>query len=117
MTTSKKKVKKGFRKESRSILHTGIAWYSPQQWAKLRQVAADPEKLEATYQEWLAAFQRTFEQLSAEGVSLTKIRVDVAQLVEWCKEQNVQVNGPARARYVAHLVQQQHFVHNLGEQN
>jgi hypothetical protein len=113
MAASKKKLKRGFRRESRSKLFTGIAWYSPNQWAKLRQVASDPEKLEATYEEWLAIFERTFKVLTAKGVILTKIPVDVRQLVEWCKEQNAAIDGSARARYVAYVMGQQQLVQNL----
>jgi len=112
MAASKKQLKKSFVRELQSKFSTGIAWYSPAQWAKLRRVAADPEKLEATYEEWLTTFKRTFKELKGNGVVLTKVRVEVQQLVEWCNEQNLPINGGARARYVADIVGQQRLVEN-----
>jgi len=32
---------------------TGIAWYRPEQWERLREVSEDVENLEETYEAWL----------------------------------------------------------------
>jgi len=31
----------------------GVAWYAPEQWLRLRDVAADPDKLDQSYPLWL----------------------------------------------------------------
>jgi hypothetical protein len=31
----------------------GVAWYPPEGWERIRAVAADPERLEDSYEEWL----------------------------------------------------------------
>lgn len=82
----------------------GIAWYERDQYPRLREVSADPEVLEGTYDEWLATAERTTAQLRAEGIAATPVRVDVEELVEWCGRQGVPVDGSARAGFAAEWI-------------
>ena len=45
----------------------GVAWYSSTEWQRLREVAADPDRLEDTYQEWLAAVDQAWKSGDAAG--------------------------------------------------
>ena len=40
-----------------------VAWYRRDQWERLRELAADPEKLEPTYDEWLEMAQRKLMEI------------------------------------------------------
>ena len=40
-------------------MKVGVAWYAEAEWQKLRQVAADPEVLEATYADWLKVVEKS----------------------------------------------------------
>ena len=42
-----------------SDLVTGIAWYGRDQWTRLGELASDADKLEASYEDWLAGAQKT----------------------------------------------------------
>jgi hypothetical protein len=86
----------------------GVAWYSPSQWARLRQVSADPGQLEQTYLEWLTTYERTTRHLAAKGLRLRKVPVDVGELEKWCHERNKPNDGDARAEYVLEVVQRRH---------
>ena len=41
------------RGKPESPMVIGIGWYDRAQWTKLKQVAADAEKLDDTYEDWL----------------------------------------------------------------
>ena len=89
-----------------SNIITGIAWYSPAQWADLRRVASDPEVIESTYEEWLAVIRRTVPDLIRTGMTLVKVPVDVFELVRWCEERGSRIDQDARAQYVVEALQQ-----------
>ena len=82
----------------------GVAWYSSTQWQQLREVAADPERLENTYQEWLAVADQAWKKMEASGIALVKIPLDVPKLTDWCRERNLPIDGKARAQYVVEVM-------------
>src|SRR5262245_25335480 len=86
----------------------GVAWYSLAQWARLREVAADPEELDQTYEAWLSTYERTTRDLTAQGMVLRKVPVDVAELEKWCRERKKQIDGRARSEYVSEIVRRAH---------
>src|SRR5262245_19523980 len=88
----------------------GIAWYSPFQLKRLREVSADPDVLEPTHREWVASYQRTARDLTEQGLEVRKVFVDVSELEKWCRHKNLLIDGEARAQYVLERVQQSHSV-------
>src|SRR5438034_8028509 len=78
----------------------GVAWYSSTQWQYLRQVAADPERLEQTYQEWLVVAERACREMESSGIAIVKVPLDVQELIDWCRERSLPIDGKARAQYV-----------------
>ena len=83
----------------------GVAWYSPSQWQRLRDVSADPDQLEETHREWVACYERATLELAAQGLKVVKVRVDVSELEQWCRDKNLTIDGAARAQYVLETVQ------------
>jgi hypothetical protein len=83
----------------------GIGWYTPWEWAKLRGVVADPERLDDTYLAWRRGAKRVLRELREQGIDCQRISVQVDELVAWCREQGRPVDGKARAAFVAHQVQ------------
>ncbi len=82
----------------------GIAWYSREDWPKLKSVAADPEVIEETYDEWLQVVERTRRQLRAQGLEPERVEVNIDELVEWCREAQRPVDAFARAEFTAELL-------------
>lgn len=82
----------------------GVAWYSSTQWQQLREVAADPERLENTYQEWLAVADQAWKKIEASGIALVKVPVVVSELTDWCRERDIPIDGKARAQYVVEVI-------------
>ena len=83
---------------------TGVAWYSSNEWQQLREVAADPERLEKTYQEWLVVVDQACQKIEASGIAIVKVPIDVHGLIGWCRERNLPIDGKARAQYVVEVM-------------
>jgi hypothetical protein len=82
----------------------GVAWYDPAEWSKLKQVASDAENLDDTYEAWQRNLERTERELSAKGLVVRRVLINVDALVEWCRAHNRAVNGAARAEYTSQIV-------------
>lgn len=81
--------------------HLAIAWYKPWEWKRLREVAADPERMEATHAEWLRSAKKVLHELQRQGYEPHRVLVGVDELVAWCAEQGLPINGDARSRFAA----------------
>ena len=96
------------KKFNESQLVTGIAWYRPEQWQRLRDVSEDVENLEVTYEAWL----QTAEQMLREGipadVSVEKVDIDVEEVLAWCNARNLPMNAQSRSRYVSDRMRQKY---------
>ena len=79
----------------------GVAWYRPDQWQRLLEVAVDRDLLHDTYAEWVAEATARFQELQRMGIPVRKVEVDVEELVQWCDEQQQKVNGEARSMFAA----------------
>jgi len=84
----------------------GIAWYKPEQWLRLREIAADVEILEATHEEWRVLAEKAMDDFASLLVFPEKVEVDVEELLAWCQKQKRPVTGEARSGYVAWLMQE-----------
>ena len=85
-------------------MRIGAAWYERDQWERLRRVAADPDRLEETYEEWVAMAERGMRTAADAGALIENVHVEVGELIAWCIEQNRPVDSPARAEFVARLL-------------
>lgn len=79
----------------------GFAWYMPEQWSRLRELAADVGQLEENYESWLSSAERTEADLRELGVVVERVPVDVELIAEWCSRQSRPFDSAARAEYVA----------------
>jgi hypothetical protein len=102
------KSKKHGRDSEMAALVVGVAWYSPSQWKRLKEVSAEPEKLHPTYRKWVEAFERTMGELTERGLKTTKVRVDISELQKWCGHKKLRIDGEARSQYVLEWVQKNH---------
>jgi len=82
----------------------GVAWYRPDQWDLLREVAEDAAGLEATYEEWVKNAEESLRMMQEVGLPYEKVDVDVEELCRWCDEHDLPVKSSTRARYAAHMM-------------
>jgi hypothetical protein len=96
------------KKERERRVNLGAAWYSRDEWHKLRSVAADPDQLEDSYEKWTAVFEQAIRDMAAAGIEAQRVPINVDQLVEWCKIEGVPVDRDARARFAAIKLQERY---------
>lgn len=89
-------------------LVVGVAWYRPEQWARLVEICSDAGGLDDSYEHWLRNATARFEDLTAAGWTLKRVEVDVEGLLAWCVVQGRHVDAQARSAYAAYLLEQQY---------
>jgi hypothetical protein len=92
------------KRKSASIL-VGMARYTRQQWLRLKEIAADPERLDDAYEDWLAGSDESMKMMEARGLRCVPIHVDVDELAAWCLVRDRPLNGEARAAFAAEKAQ------------
>jgi len=85
----------------------GVAWYRPEQWDRLLQIAADREGLEDTYEEWKVTAEESLKKFAMLGYHIRKVDIDVEELLGWCKVHNLSVDGAARSKFAAEKLREQ----------
>ena len=86
----------------------GVAWFTPDEWTKLRAVAPDADELHATFDEWHAVIEKRLSELRAAGVRLQRVPISVAALLAWCDVRGRRPDADARAEYIAFELQRIH---------
>lgn len=85
----------------------GLCWVKEEDWAKLKEVAEDSDRLEATWQEWQQKSREMIEVFATRNIHIQKIEVEIDELINWCTSQNKPINASTRAEYVTHLMMEQ----------
>jgi len=80
---------------------TGIAWYRRDQWARLRELSADADKLAESHEDWLAGAQKTMVEMAVAGMHARRGDVDLDELVRWCRHKGRPHDSAARAAFAA----------------
>jgi hypothetical protein len=99
--------KKAVSREARRKAETevcGIAWYSPEQWDRLREISVDRDTLSDNYATWLAKAENEWLQKKDAGANAQKVPVDVNELEAWCRSRSWVTNEKSRARFVARIM-------------
>ena len=82
---------------------TGIAWYTPEQWERMRETADDPEDLDACYDDWLAGAMTTERGLLVNDIPVQRVMIDVDEMRAWLAERGRRNTSGSRAAYVVEL--------------
>jgi hypothetical protein len=80
---------------------TGVAWYRPEQWARLREISEDVENLDDTYEEWRQKAEQALREGIPADVTVEKVDIDVEEVLAWCNVLGLPMNAQSRARYVS----------------
>jgi hypothetical protein len=83
------------------MVHVGVAWYTEQEWAKVRAAAVDPELLEASYAQWAQMAEQSLAELRSGGVVVEKSYITADNLLAWCVAHNKPNNSASRAEFVS----------------
>jgi hypothetical protein len=83
----------------------GLAWYTREGWERLRELAADRDALDYTFEDWERGALVAIRDLKSVGRQVNKVPVDIEALVAWCREHGRRLDSAARAEFVTHLLQ------------
>src|SRR5262249_25823785 len=83
----------------------GFAWYTEQQWQRLKELADDVEALDDTYANWLQTAEEAVVTLRSNGIEAMKVAVDVEEAARWCAKHGRPFNSAGRAAFVTDLLQ------------
>jgi len=77
----------------------GVAWFDPEQYQRLLEVADDRSSLHQSYEGWLAAAERILAQTSS---SIIKVPFNVEAWMTWCQATGGRpLDGSSRSLYVS----------------
>ena len=91
-----------------SKMVTGVAWYRPEQWARLREISEDVENLDDTYEEWRQKAEQVLRDSIPADVTLEKVDIDVEEVLARCNVLGLPMNAQSRARYVSDRLRQKY---------
>lgn len=86
----------------------GLAWYSSEQWDRLRSLSSDPDQLEEEWGEWRELAESKFREMQRLGLEVEKVAVDVDRLARWCEKEGRPVDGASRSAYAAEMLRLRH---------
>ncbi len=92
----------GLRENGR-ITPTRSAWYKEDQWPRLVSVCED--ELSPSYSEWLKGAKKAMEK-GIGDTQFVKVEVDVDELLSFCADNGLNVNGKARTAFVNHRLKE-----------
>jgi hypothetical protein len=69
--------------------------------ARLRELAADADRLEEAYEDWLAGAQKAIVQMAATGMRVRRVDIDLDDLMRWCRHEGRPLDSAARAAFAA----------------
>jgi hypothetical protein len=73
-----------------------VPWYTSESWPKMREAAADRDRLHETFEEFERSSTGTVNDLVAKGQPVEKIQLDVEALIAWCKAESRPLDRIAR---------------------
>jgi len=85
-------------------MNIGIACYRRDQWELFLDMADDRDKLEKTWEDWRANVNRVIKNLKDLGKEVEEIEIDLNDLANYCKENNLPNTTKTRSKYVADLL-------------
>lgn len=80
-----------------------LAWYSPEEWQKLRDTAADRDSLNDSYLEWFTEATKTYQSLTELGSRVERVAVRMDELNAWCQRNGVPNTSASRSHFVAEV--------------
>lgn len=85
-------------------INIAMCWYKEEQWERLKEIVADPDNIEDTYQQWRKDAEKALSELKTNGVNVKKVLVDTEEMLLWANDQGYKLNGEARSEYAAFLL-------------
>jgi hypothetical protein len=66
-------------------------------------IITDKHTMNDTWDEWFLNVEKTEKSLAMQGFKTKRVKVDLRQLELFCAQQNITIDGKARAKFVSLL--------------
>ena len=86
----------------------GVAWYTPETWARICETATDRDRLEPTYDEWVQMAEKSLRNMADAGIIPFKVMIDADEFFAWCQSHEKQNDGGSRAQFASFKMHQAH---------
>jgi hypothetical protein len=80
----------------------GVAWYTEEQWARVKARAVDSDLFQATYAEWVKMAEDALAEIRREVGNPIRVYVDADELAAWCLVHGKQNDASARAEFASY---------------
>jgi len=90
------------------LVELGVAWYTESEWALVKAAATDPERFEATYEEWVQMAEKSLLNFLAAGIVPNKEFISANELLAWCLAHGKKNDSGARAQFVSEKGSKRH---------
>jgi hypothetical protein len=104
LMAKRRKKRPSSRKRMQQGPIVGIAWYTPDQWDRLKLVADDSDALDDTHKDWLKNASGRLREFKQKGYQVVKVSIDIDEWVAWCQENGKVLNGAARSEFTSEKV-------------
>lgn len=78
----------------------GVGWYTAEEWLKVKDNSADPDRFEETYAEWVEMAEKALLDLRAVGINAQKHWIIASELLSWCVAHGKVNDAASRAEYI-----------------
>lgn len=82
------------------ITHLNFVFYNKHDWDRLMTIIADRDKMLPTWEAWHRDCTLQMKRFKAQGFHVRKVIINLDELVEYCKERNIPIDGTARSQFV-----------------
>src|SRR3954462_1409854 len=71
----------------------GLPWYRPEQYAQLRALMADGERLPALYDVWRLSAEQITGEIERSGVKAVRVEIEPEPFGRWCAQHGLRATA------------------------
>ncbi len=77
-----------------------LAYYNKRDWERFLKIINDRENMHDTWSEWHKDFLKVKNELTAQGLEVIDVEIDLNELTDYCKMRGIKNDGKARSQFV-----------------
>ena len=83
----------------------GMPWYRAEDYARLREMMADPHAMAAGFDAWQASAMNNERVAKDAGLSVVRVLIEPDAFAAWCSARSLPLDGSARMGFAAEAAQ------------
>jgi len=77
-----------------------LAYYEQKDWNRFLKMIDDKDSMHDTWQDWYKASEKLENDLGGQGFVIKRVIVDIDELNNYCKIQEIKNDGKARSKFI-----------------